>query len=200
MRFSSDWLIISQLTVSCSNNIVQCGVWRHISATDSGTVCDTDLSPHTLMIKWGSSSDHCWFLLRLSSPLRYSSACQVVLSLSQLLLPATSADTVFAFDKRTKQVYEEQVGFRLHGSPGLKQRWRNWAGPPLRPEWRGFRPQQPAVPSLCWRSRCSSQLLSISRNRWKMWMKKKTVVKCATAWKSVGIKTTEGRNYWSHRQ
>lgn len=30
---------------------------------------------------------------------------------SQVLLPATSADTVSAFDKRTKQVYEEQVGF-----------------------------------------------------------------------------------------
>lgn len=35
----------------------------------------------------------------------------------QLSLPATSADAVFAFKKRTKQVYDEQVGFRPHGSP-----------------------------------------------------------------------------------
>lgn len=54
-----------------------------------------------------------------------------------------------AFDKRTKQVYDEQVDSWLHWSPGLQQRWRNWAGPLLDRWWAGGL-DPCSLPSACW--------------------------------------------------
>lgn len=45
--------------------------------------------------------------------------------------PRHLARHCFCFDERTMQVYDGQVGLPLHGPPGLRQRWRNRAGPPL---------------------------------------------------------------------
>lgn len=91
------------------------------------------------------------------------------------------------------QVYDGQVGLPLHGPPGLRQRWRNRAGPPL--DRGGSTPAAcrplaaPKVPSQF--SAAVNQTQQMENVEGKK--KERNAAKCAFVWESAVIKTKVAR-------
>lgn len=81
-----------------------------------------------LVLGWTSSFFGTAARLFLNIYFSFSGIC---LRLRAAHPPRHLARHCFCFDERTMQVYDGQVGLPLHGPPGLRQRWRNRAGPPL---------------------------------------------------------------------